>query len=251
MGNLDPAAESFKYEVAFDIRELINVDEVMEELNLGPNGGLMYCMEYLLENLDWLRDELDNFLDDDYLIIDCPGQIELYTHVPIMKNVVNKMRMWGYESHMISIFVLDATFVCDTSKFISGSLLTMSTMIQLELPHLNILSKCDLINKERLDNILDTQSAIQLWDNEQDKNTKELDLCSIENSNTKKEIKNRFHKRNRLTTSICQVIDDYSMVSFIPFNIMDEESITLLAVTIDNVTNFGENMEVRALDIDV
>ena len=34
-----------------DIRELINLDDVMEELGLGPNGGLMYCMEYPLLNL--------------------------------------------------------------------------------------------------------------------------------------------------------------------------------------------------------
>lgn len=29
-----------------DIRELISLEDVMEELGLGPNGGLMYCMEY-------------------------------------------------------------------------------------------------------------------------------------------------------------------------------------------------------------
>lgn len=32
--------------LAADIRELISLDDVMEELGLGPNGGLMYCMEY-------------------------------------------------------------------------------------------------------------------------------------------------------------------------------------------------------------
>jgi hypothetical protein len=29
-----------------DIRELISLDDVMEEIGLGPNGGLIYCMEY-------------------------------------------------------------------------------------------------------------------------------------------------------------------------------------------------------------
>jgi hypothetical protein len=28
-----------------DIRDLISVEDVMSELQLGPNGGLMYCME--------------------------------------------------------------------------------------------------------------------------------------------------------------------------------------------------------------
>ncbi|KAE8663254.1 hypothetical protein F3Y22_tig00112989pilonHSYRG00048 [Hibiscus syriacus] len=44
--NLNPAAENFDYPVAMDIRELISLDDVMEELGLGPNGGLIYCMEY-------------------------------------------------------------------------------------------------------------------------------------------------------------------------------------------------------------
>lgn len=49
----------------------------MEELELGPNGGLVYCMEYLLDNMDWLKDELDKFDEDEYIIFDCPGQVWL------------------------------------------------------------------------------------------------------------------------------------------------------------------------------
>ena len=71
VANLDPAAENFGYNMTFDIRELITVEDVMEELGLGPNGALIYCMEYLLENMDWLEEELDNFDDDEYLILDC------------------------------------------------------------------------------------------------------------------------------------------------------------------------------------
>ncbi|GAV70561.1 ATP_bind_1 domain-containing protein [Cephalotus follicularis] len=58
-----------------DIRELISLDDVMEELGLGPNGGPMYCMEYpLYIKLFFLfLKELDNYLDDDYLVFDCPG----------------------------------------------------------------------------------------------------------------------------------------------------------------------------------
>ena len=36
--NLDPAAETFGYECHGDIRELISLTDVMEELELGPNG---------------------------------------------------------------------------------------------------------------------------------------------------------------------------------------------------------------------
>ena len=38
-----------------DIQELICVDDVMEKLSLGPNGALMYCMEYVLaSSCAWL-----------------------------------------------------------------------------------------------------------------------------------------------------------------------------------------------------
>lgn len=59
--NLDPAAEDFEYEPAIgtpifahsaarsdsseDIRDLISLEDVMEDLDLGPNGGLLYCFE--------------------------------------------------------------------------------------------------------------------------------------------------------------------------------------------------------------
>lgn len=61
--NLDPAAEHFEYDptigkldlfiliclvinILLDIRELITLEDVMEELDYGPNGGLIYCLEY-------------------------------------------------------------------------------------------------------------------------------------------------------------------------------------------------------------
>lgn len=70
--NLDPAAEEFKYPVSLDIREMITVDDVMEDLQLGPNGGLIYALEFLMENIDVFQEQLGDF-EDDYLLIDCPG----------------------------------------------------------------------------------------------------------------------------------------------------------------------------------
>jgi hypothetical protein len=39
--NLDPAAEQFDYEPLADVRDLIQLEDVMEdkELKFGPNGG--------------------------------------------------------------------------------------------------------------------------------------------------------------------------------------------------------------------
>lgn len=42
-----------------DVRDLIQLDDVMQadDMDFGPNGGLVFCMEYLMEpdGLEWLR----------------------------------------------------------------------------------------------------------------------------------------------------------------------------------------------------
>lgn len=84
MINLDPAAEIFKYRCDFDIRDIIALDDVQELMNFGPNGGLVYCMEYLIDHIDELLDELNEHGDDSFFLFDCPGQIELYSHLDVM-----------------------------------------------------------------------------------------------------------------------------------------------------------------------
>ncbi|KAK4270125.1 hypothetical protein QN277_023204 [Acacia crassicarpa] len=74
----------------------------MEELGLGPSGGLMYCIQHLEENLDdWFTEELDNYLDDDYFVFDYPGKISflwygptpglIITSLDLFKDVFNKL----------------------------------------------------------------------------------------------------------------------------------------------------------------
>lgn len=119
--NLDPAAEVLCYDPDLDIRELVTLDDVMEETDLGPNGGLVMALEYLLEHTDWLKEALDDFADEDYIIIDCPGQIELYTHMTIMRDFCKTMHELSY--NICGIYTIDCTFISDASKFISASLM--------------------------------------------------------------------------------------------------------------------------------
>eukprot|EP00527_Entomoneis_sp_CCMP2396_P007067 CAMPEP_0198140450 /NCGR_PEP_ID=MMETSP1443-20131203/3593_1 /TAXON_ID=186043 /ORGANISM="Entomoneis sp., Strain CCMP2396" /LENGTH=316 /DNA_ID=CAMNT_0043802861 /DNA_START=182 /DNA_END=1132 /DNA_ORIENTATION=- len=283
VANLDPAAEIFKYEPLFDVRELISVTEVMEELSLGPNGALVYSMEYLLENLDWLREALDDLDDDEYILLDCPGQLELYTHVPIMKSILDSMKIWGYEGHMVSVFCVDAAFLVDLPKFLSGSLLALSAMIALELPHINVLTKADLMPAGEVDSILE-QSASELWYAERDRllngrtrnqNNLEYQFTGGDNDNGSvagaatginshaagddesavsapipSPQPTRPRRDERLTNALCQLLEDYSMVSFIPLNIRDEDSIEHVLATADHAIQYGEDLEVRGAEGD-
>lgn len=56
--NLDPANDNVPYDAVFDVRELVNVEEVMEREQLGPNGGVLWAMEEVEANFDWLEEQL-------------------------------------------------------------------------------------------------------------------------------------------------------------------------------------------------
>ncbi|KAK7288476.1 hypothetical protein RIF29_01936 [Crotalaria pallida] len=63
----------------------------MAEHSLGPNGGLVYCMDYLEKNIDWLQAKLEPLLKDHYLLFDFPGQVELFFLHSNTKNVIMKL----------------------------------------------------------------------------------------------------------------------------------------------------------------
>lgn len=56
--NLDPANDVLPFKPAIDVGELVSLEQVQEEQKLGPNGGLVYCMDVLFKNLDWLEERL-------------------------------------------------------------------------------------------------------------------------------------------------------------------------------------------------
>lgn len=53
--NLDPAADELPFDASIDIRELVSLADVMEdpESRLGPNGGLVFCLEFLCKAAEW------------------------------------------------------------------------------------------------------------------------------------------------------------------------------------------------------
>ena len=69
-----------EYTPKIDIIELIKHDEVMSIFKLGPNGALVYCMEFLEANVDWLIKKILN-LKDYYFLFDCPGQVTLFNNI--------------------------------------------------------------------------------------------------------------------------------------------------------------------------
>lgn len=226
--NLDPAAEYFDYNVSFDVRTLIQVDDVMddEELAFGPNGALVFCFEYLTENVDWLEEQLGED-SDDYFLFDCPGQIELYTHLDVMKRLIRTLEAW--EFRVCGVFLIDSQFLVDTSKFFSGVLSALAAMVNFEIPHVNVITKMDLLNRagrRKIGRFLEPDSSLLLEDERLDE------------------------RHSQLSEAIAKVVEEYSLVKFMPLNIKVEESIGDLLLVIDNAIQYGEDLDVKTHDFD-
>lgn len=225
--NLDPAAENFLYDCEIDVRDLISVDDVMEELNYGPNGGLVYAMEYITDNLTWLQDQLGDFIDDDYILFDCPGQIELYSHLTVMREIVDMIQ--NQDFRVAGVYCLDINFIEDTPKFLAGGLAALTAMVNLELPHINVLTKCDLLKEETdIDKFLeaDSQAVIQ-------------DLKT-----------NMIPRYKKLNEAMAELLEEYSLVSFVALNKDDEDSIELCLAHVNHCIQYGESLEPQGGNFD-
>lgn len=130
--NLDFANDRLPYKPSIDVRDLITLQKAMEDFTLGPNGGLVFCMESLLHNIEWLLDQIEQ-LDVDYVIFDCPGQVrviadgyslsyiivsslsqshqvELYTHHNVVHDILNKISK-AFDIQLCCVHLLDS-FYC-------------------------------------------------------------------------------------------------------------------------------------------
>ena len=220
--NCDPAAEDLQYEPTIDIRDLISLDDVKEDL--GPNGGLVYCIEHLTRNLDWLCDQLGDY-SEDYLLIDMPGQVELYTHYKSINTIIRCMTGLGYVCS--SVYLIDSRFLIDTSTFISATLMAMAAQMNLELPHFNALSKMDIVKR---DNLVKKRDIERYLDPDADFLLSKLS-------------KDTSPKFRELNDVIAELITGYSLVQFHPISVQDPDSLDDFLLLIDTATQWGEDRE--------
>ncbi|KAI1023049.1 hypothetical protein LB503_000744 [Fusarium chuoi] len=246
--NLDPAAESFEHEPDLDIKELISLKDAMEEVGLGPNGGLIYCFEFLMENLDWLTEALDSLTEEYLIIFDMPGQIELYTHVPILPALVKFLSQPGsLDIRMAAVYLLEATFVVDRAKFFSGTLSAMSAMLMLEVPHINILSKMDLVKgqvkKKDLKRFL-TPDVGLLDDDPIERARRVTDGPEAEDDESKapdeKEQVMKGASFRRLNRAVAGLIESFSMINYLRLDVTNEDSVGAILSYIDDCIQFHE-----------
>ena len=220
----------------------------MEEAGLGPNGGLVYCFEFLMDNLDWLTESLEGLTEDYLIIFDMPGQIELYTHIPILPTLMRFLSQPGaLDIRMAAIYLLEATFVFDRATFFAGTLSAMSAMLMLEVPHINVLSKMDLVKgqvkKKDMKRFL-TPDVGLLEDDpiERARRVTEGEQAGDDESqpvDDKQQVMKGASFR-RLNRAVAGLIESFSMINYLKLDVTDEDSVGAILSYVDDCIQFHE-----------
>lgn len=104
-------------------------------------------MEFLNDNIEWLLEKMANY-QDHYFIIDFPGQLELFLNSGSVRNIIQKLRdPQNLRMRVTAVELFDSHYVQDPTKYLSACCYSLMTMINLDLPQINVLSKIDLIDK--------------------------------------------------------------------------------------------------------
>ncbi|KAJ9149055.1 GPN-loop GTPase 2 [Pleurostoma richardsiae] len=222
--NLDPANDHTNYPCALDIRDLVTLEEVMEgEDNLGPNGGILYALEELEHNFEWLENGLKE-LGEDYLLFDCPGQVELYTHHNSLRNIFFRLQKLGFR--MVVVHLSDSFCLTQPSLYISNLLLALRAMLQMDLPHVNVLTKIDKVSSyDPLPFNLDFYTEVQ-------------DLSYLLPALEEESPALRSEKFSRLNQAVANLVDGFSLVQFEVLAVENKKSMMHLLRVIDRAGGY-------------
>lgn len=146
--NLDPGNESTDFEPDVDVREWVRLPELMEEYDLGPNGAQVAASDMIALKIFEIKQALSEF-HSDYILVDTPGQIELFSFRESSKAIVEALS--GDRSALL--FLFDPALARQPSGFIALLMLSATVEFRFRLPMVHVLAKSDVLTPEQLTEI--------------------------------------------------------------------------------------------------
>ena len=153
--NLDPGVESLPYACDIDIRDHVDIVSIMKQYELGPNGSLIMANDLAASKIDYIQNEI-NSVNPDYLLVDTPGQIELFAYRTSGRFIVENIA----SEEKTDIFLFDGALITTPMNFVSIALLATSIRLRLGLSTVNVMTKTDLIG-EKIKEILGWSSNLK------------------------------------------------------------------------------------------
>jgi GTPase SAR1 family protein len=151
--------DSLPYTCDIDVRDYVDYASIMQRYDLGPNGALIMANDLIASKIDDIQNEV-NRVNPDYLIVDTPGQIELFAYRSSGPFLVENIS----SEEKTSIFLYDGALITSPVNFVSIALLATSIRLRLNLPTVNVLTKTDLIGA-KLKEILQWTTSLSTLEN--------------------------------------------------------------------------------------
>lgn len=218
--NLDPANDTVPYESMISLTELVEMQDVMTTKGLGPNGALVQCMEMLSKSTAWLLQRLKEYKDH-YFIFDFPGQAELYAHHTMVRDLMQALDGAGIK--LCSVYLMESHYANEPGKYLSALLVALISMMQLESPAVNLLTKVDLIDKYEA-----LQMPLEFY-------TEVLDLNYLLEQLDESALSKRYRKLNKM---IAELVTDYSLVTFTPVAVQNKKTLLNVMKVVDKANGY-------------
>ena len=216
--NLDPGVDNLPYTCDIDVRDYVDYVSIMQQYELGPNGAMVIATDLIASKIDDIQNEV-NQVNPDYLIIDAPGQIELFAYRSSGSFIVENIS----SDEKTNVFLFDGALITRPVNFVSIALLATSVRLRLNLPTVNVLTKTDLI-REETKNILRWSTSL-----------KALESAIAEEADG---------ESYSLTTNILRGLNLGGFAQgLIPISNVTEEGFVNLEGALSRILNLGEEVE--------
>ncbi len=143
--NLDPGLEGGELDPDVDIREWVRLADLQDEYGLGPNGAQVAAADMIALKVFEVKQAISE-LSSDYLLVDTPGQIELFAFREASKAIVDAL---GGDRALIA-FLFDPALARSASGYVSLLLLSATVEFRFRLPLVNVLAKSDVLGADQL-----------------------------------------------------------------------------------------------------
>jgi GTPase SAR1 family protein len=148
--NLDPGVLKLPYSPDVDARNYVDVGDLMEKYELGPNGALIMAADLIADEVENITKDIEA-VDADLVLVDTPGQMELFAFRASGPYIVNELTR---EPKAI-VYLFDAVFSINPLNYVSNMFLSAAVYNRFFQPQVHLLSKCDLIPKKEVETITD------------------------------------------------------------------------------------------------
>lgn len=141
MVNLDPAVGTLGYEPNVDIRDTVDYARVMEQYNLGPNGGILTALNLFTTKFDQVLNILEKRAKEvDHIVLDTPGQIEIFTWSASGSIVTDAL---ASSMPTVVAYIIDTPRTTAPATFMSNMLYACSILYKTKLPFILVFNKTD------------------------------------------------------------------------------------------------------------